>query len=94
MVLEPLEALPERRERVAVGLVLLLEPARADAVEGAAAGDDVDRGRDLGVLRRVAVRHAAHEQAEGDGLRPRGEAGVVQPSNIQFCGGPTGGIWW
>ena len=37
VVLEPLEALLERRERVAVGVVLGLEPARADAVERAAA---------------------------------------------------------
>jgi hypothetical protein len=21
-------------------------------------------------------------------------ASIVLPSNIEFCGGPTGGIWW
>ena len=75
VVLEALEALLERRERVAVGVVLGLEPAGADAVERAAAGDDVERRRDLGVLGRVAVADAADEQAERDRLGPRGEAG-------------------
>ena len=27
-------------------------------------------------------------------VRAARPASIVQPSNIQFCGGPTGGIWW
>ena len=73
VVLEPLEALLQRRERVAVGVVLVLEPAGADPVERAAAGDDVERRRDLGVLRRIAVADAADEQPERDRRRARRE---------------------
>ena len=75
VVLEALEALLQRRERVAVGVVLGLEPARADPVERTPAGDDVERRRDLGVLGRVAVADAGDEQPERDRRRARREAG-------------------
>ena len=74
-VLEALEALLQRREVEPVRLVLLLEPGRADAEHGTAAGDDVDRRRELGQQRRVAVGDAADQQAEVDRRRPRGERG-------------------
>ena len=75
VVLQPLEALLQRRERIPVRLVLGLEPARADAVDRAAARDDVERRGDLGVLRGVAVPDAADEQAERDRVGAGREAG-------------------
>ena len=75
VVLEALEALLQGREREAVGIVLALEPGRADAVKGPTARDHVERRGDLGVLRRISVGHAAHQQAQPNRPRPRGDAG-------------------
>ena len=57
-LVEGVEALGEGRVEVdAVGLRLLLVPARADAELEPAAGDDVEGGGHVGEHRRVAVRH-------------------------------------
>src|SRR5664279_4526294 len=54
-LLQTLEALLERRELEPVGGVFVLEPARADPVPRAAAGNHVERRGDLGSERRVSV---------------------------------------
>ena len=54
-------------------VVLGLVPRGADAEDGAALGDDVERRDDLGEQRRVAVRHAGDERAELHALGARGE---------------------
>ena len=68
-VLEALEALAQRRELVAEGTVLVLEPGRPEAEDRATAREHVERGRLLGQQRRVAVGHPADHQAE---VRRRG----------------------
>ena len=95
VVLEPLETLLQRREGVAVGVVLLLEPAGADRVERTPAGDDVERRRDLRVLCRIAVRDAADQQPERDRLRARRERRehriALEHPDLRR---PHEGIWW
>ena len=63
-LLQPLEALADRRERHAEPEVLALVPRRADAELGPAAGEHVERGHRLGQQPRVAVGHAGDEEAE------------------------------
>ena len=72
-VLEQHEAVAQRGELVAVREVLLLEPRRPDAEEHAPARDHVERGRDLGHERRVAIRHAADQEAQVEPRRARRE---------------------
>ena len=74
-VLEQLEAHLQRREVEAVGAVLALEPGGAERVDRAAAGEDVQRRRDLRVEGRVAVGDAADHQAEVQPLGAPGERG-------------------
>ena len=59
--------------------MLLLEPRRADPADGPAAGDDVERGDDLGQHGRVPVGHPGHERAQvggGGAGAERAEGGV------------------
>ena len=58
----------DRAELVAVLVVVLLEPAGADAEDRAAAGDVVERAVRVGEVLRVAVAVADHERAELDPL--------------------------
>lgn len=68
-------------EAVSVRTPLVLVPSGADAHLDAAAGDDVDRGGNLGHIRRVPVRHARASLAEPDPSGRRGEAAIsVQAS--------------
>jgi hypothetical protein len=79
-VLEPLEALGDRRELVAERPVLVLEPGGADTEHRTPAGEHVERGRHLRHQRGVAIGHAAHHQAELDvrgAGRERRERGVA-----------------
>ena len=62
-LLEPLEALLQRRERHAEARVLLLEPGGADAEVGAAAGQHVERGHRLDEDAGVAVGDAGDHRA-------------------------------
>src|SRR5262249_39104896 len=57
---EAVEPLPQRWERDAVGVALLLVPAGAEADVEPAAGHDVDRGGHVGQHRRVPVYHPGH----------------------------------
>src|SRR5215217_5024218 len=74
-VLEPREALGQRRELPAVEPVLALEPGRADPAQRAAARQHVERRDDLREVGDVAVRDAGDERAEPDPLRHSGEVG-------------------
>ena len=75
-LLELVHAGADRREVDAVGVVLDLGPAGADAHRGAAAGDQVD-GRDgLGQHGRVAVADRVDERADLDPLGLAGQGGV------------------
>ena len=87
---ELLEALLDGRERVAVGLVLLLEPAGAEAELEAAAGDRVEARRHLRDQRGAAIRVAADQDAEADaaGLACEGREGT-HASSWSACGGVT-----
>ena len=67
-VLQRGDALPDGAEVVAVLVVVLLEPAGADAEDRAAAGDVVDRAVGVGEVVRVAVAVADDERAELDAL--------------------------
>src|SRR5262249_33003186 len=80
LALELVEALARRRERKAVGLVLGLVPARADAELDAPARNVIDGG---GVLRQHGPRPEGdrrHESAEPDARRRDGERGERRPS--------------
>ena len=68
-VLEPREALAQRRELPAVERVLALEPARAEPAQRAPAGDDVERRHQLRQVREVAVGDAGDQRAEPDPRR-------------------------
>ena len=77
------EALADAREAVAVGAPLVLVPAGADAHLDAAAGDDVDRRRDLREVRGVAVAHAGAHLAEPHPVRRGGERGHEGPGLVR-----------
>src|SRR4029450_12011399 len=64
-LLQPVEALAQRREPEAVAGVLGLEPAGADAEHRAAARDHVERGRDLREQRRGPVGVSWGASGEG-----------------------------
>src|ERR671914_1291045 len=74
-VLEPVEALGERREVPAIQLVLALEPGRAEPTQRPAAGEHVEGGQDLPEVGDVAVADPGHERAQPDALRHAGQVG-------------------
>ena len=66
-LVQPAETLAEARPEVdAEGLVLALEPGATDAEHRAAAGDVVERRRELGRQPGVAERVGPDHQAETD----------------------------
>ena len=79
LLLEQLEARAERRELEAVGLVLALVPAGAEAEVDTAARDVVDGGDELREHRRMAERRRRDEHAEAQPGRDRREAGERRP---------------
>ena len=71
-VLQPLEALAQRREREAQALRLVDVPGRTDPEPGPTAGQDVERGRGLHPQARRAVVDAPDHEADA---RPLGVGG-------------------
>src|SRR4029453_13025086 len=63
-LVEPRQALADRREIEAIALVLGLEPARADPEDRAAARHDVERRDDLREVGGIPVGVAGDERAE------------------------------
>ena len=76
---ELVEALARRQEREAVGVVLALEPAGADAELGASARDVVDGDDALREHRGGPERDRRHHRPEAQRLRARGETGERRP---------------
>src|SRR5205814_7621205 len=72
-------------EVVAVGAVFVFLPARADAEDVAAAGEELERGGDLRRQRRIAVPLPEHEIPPAQaGVFPRvvGEEGVALENGL------------
>src|SRR3989441_310951 len=65
-LVQALEPLAQRVEGDAVGLVLVLLPARAEAQQEAAAGNDVDLRGHLRHHRRMAIRVTQHDGADAE----------------------------
>ena len=72
-LLQPLEALGDRRQREPKRARLRLVVARAEAEPGAAAGEHVEGRGGLDQQRGLAVGHRADHRAEPDALRVGGE---------------------
>ena len=79
LALELVETLARRREREAVGLVLRLVPARADAELDATARDVIDGDCVLREHRRRAERDRRDERAEPDPCRRGAERRQRRP---------------
>ena len=73
-LLEAVEAVAKRAEVEAVGGMLTLEPARADAEVQPAPGNHVHRGSDLREVRGVAERVAGDHGPESQSRDARGES--------------------
>src|SRR5438132_539940 len=78
-LVQTLQPLAHRPERDAVGLVLVLLPARAEPQEEPAARDDVDLRRHLRDHRRVAVGVAQHDGAHADAGHQSGQRAERAP---------------
>ena len=89
-LVEPVEALLQRRQRDAVGVALHLVPARADAELEAAAGHDVHRGGHVGQHGRVPVDHAGDLAADPDPPR-RGCHGAEHGPGLEVRPGHVAG---
>ena len=76
---EQAHALGERREAEAVGAMLALVPACAQAELDAPPGDVVDRGHGLGEDGWMAEGRGGDHRAEPDALRQGGEPGKRRP---------------
>jgi hypothetical protein len=74
-LLQPLEALGQRRERDAQPAALLLVPGGADAEPGATARQHVQGGHALDQHARVPRRHPGDHGAKLDALRLAGREG-------------------
>ena len=74
-LLQDVESLPERGEGDAVGAVLVLVPAGADAEFDAPAAEVVHGGEGVGEDGRVAVVHPQDKRADTQVLRLAGEGG-------------------
>ena len=83
LLLEQLHARPERRELEAVGLVLALVPAGAEAELDAPVRDVVDGSDVLGEHRRVAERRRRDEHAEAQAGRDRREPRHRRPGSSE-----------
>ena len=79
-LVEPVEPLADGREVDAVGVVLALEPGAADAEHGPAAGDVVERRRELGDVPGIAERVGPDHQPETDVAGDRAEPGQHAPA--------------
>src|SRR5436309_3298031 len=84
-LVQTLQPLAHRPERDAVGLVLVLLPARAEPQEEPAARDDVDLRGHLRDHRRVAVGVAQHDGAHADAGHQSGQRAERAP---RFDPGP------
>ena len=91
-LLEPVHPLADRREVVAVALVLDLVPGGAEAEDRPPAGDGVERRDLLGQQRRIAVRDARDERPEPDARRLAGEGGEHRPALEHRLVGPADAV--
>ena len=94
-LLQPVQPLAGGREVEAQSLVLDVVPGRADAEDGPARADDVERRHDLGQVRRVAVGDAGHHGAEphpSTSAPPARRAGCRRRASAG-SGPPIGGSW-
>ena len=78
--LQPIHPLADRREVVAIALVLDLVPGGAEAEDRPPAGDGVERRDLLGQQRRIAVRDARDERAQPHARGLAGEGGEHRPA--------------
>src|SRR5438093_5326839 len=76
---QPLEPLAQCVEGKAIGLVLVLLPARAEPEEEAAAGDDVDLRGHLRDHRRMAIRVPQHDGADAEAWHQGGQPSERAP---------------
>ena len=77
---ELLQPARRRAELVPILVVVALEPARADAEDGASAGDVIDRARHVGEQLGVAVAVAADQRTDGYALGHLGDGGEQRPA--------------
>src|SRR6266545_3736651 len=89
--IQTLEPLAHRIERQAVGLVLVLLPAGANAADEPATRDDVYVGRHLGQHRGMAVGIARDDRPDPHPLGERGQRRERRPA-LEHVADPVGGV--